>query len=237
MFKQLLFLFKINSITYFTLNTMNYYNLYKYYIDFLLVILYTKKSNILIYKPTIVELFKEFIFYYFYRNYFIINNFTQFINVKTYLIILYKVFMCELIFDFFYYFYHLTLHKNKYLYKYVHKEHHTHENDNKIKYNNMNLIEFIFMRLLLSIPFYILKLNLCNFLIFYIFLITSEVKGHDIKLYNKNRYSFSIIYFIPKLLKIELNVKDHINHHKYINYNYSKKFSIFDKIFGTYKYD
>jgi sterol desaturase/sphingolipid hydroxylase (fatty acid hydroxylase superfamily) len=40
---------------------------------------------------------------------------------------------------------------------------------------------------------------------------------------------------LPKWLNIELYCEDHDIHHSVNNCNYSKRFSLWDKVFGTFK--
>ena len=61
-----------------------------------------------------------------------------------------------------------------------------------------------------------------------------EISGHSSKkLYPSG--SFSQFIWLPRLLDISLYTEDHTLHHVLNNYNYSKRFSIWDKIFNTYK--
>ena len=46
---------------------------------------------------------------------------------------------------------------------------------------------------------------------------------------------YEIVYYIDKLLNINLEPPDHFIHHKLEKYNYSAKFNILDKYFKTYK--
>jgi hypothetical protein len=61
----------------------------------------------------------------------------------------------------------------------------------------------------------------------------TELSGHTGKK-NKSSSFIQCIWF-AKLLKIELKNEDHNNHHINPNCNFSKRFSIWDKIFKTYK--
>jgi sterol desaturase/sphingolipid hydroxylase (fatty acid hydroxylase superfamily) len=62
-----------------------------------------------------------------------------------------------------------------------------------------------------------------------------EISGHA-GTYNKNS-SFNQCIWIPKLFGIELYARDHYIHHEKFDYNYAKRFTIWDKAFGTYKTD
>ncbi|HDY86814.1 MAG TPA: hypothetical protein ENH82_01720 [bacterium] len=41
-------------------------------------------------------------------------------------------------------------------------------------------------------------------------------------------------YWLPKWLGWELKPADHYKHHTHFNCNYSKRFSLWDRTFGTY---
>jgi sterol desaturase/sphingolipid hydroxylase (fatty acid hydroxylase superfamily) len=61
-----------------------------------------------------------------------------------------------------------------------------------------------------------------------------EISGHSgKKLYPAS--SFSQFMWLPKWFHIELYIEDHDNHHSLNNCNYSKRFSLWDKVFHTYK--
>jgi sterol desaturase/sphingolipid hydroxylase (fatty acid hydroxylase superfamily) len=60
-----------------------------------------------------------------------------------------------------------------------------------------------------------------------------EISGHLGKKIKSG--SFTQCIWIPKLLDMELKVDDHDRHHSLNNCNYSKRFSLYDKFFGTYK--
>ena len=61
-----------------------------------------------------------------------------------------------------------------------------------------------------------------------------EISGHiGKKIYPTS--CFSQFMWLPKLLEIELYTEDHDLHHSMNNCNYSKRFSFWDKLFGTYK--
>jgi len=61
-----------------------------------------------------------------------------------------------------------------------------------------------------------------------------EIAGHSGKI-SYPTCSFPQFVWLPKLLHIELYTDDHDLHHSLNNCNYSKRFSLWDKFFGTYK--
>jgi len=146
-----------------------------------------------------------------------------------------KLFIYEIIFDFFHYWTHRISH-HKYLY-YFHKTHHEHKSNLSVysTYNH-NIFDLIFTNV---IPMYltsnIIILSEYQFFIFLILKTFIEISGHSGS-YIKNS-SFIQCIWIPKIFGIELYARDHYLHHTKFNYNYSKRFILWDKIFNTYTTD
>ena len=61
-----------------------------------------------------------------------------------------------------------------------------------------------------------------------------EISGHCGKILYPNT-SFPQFIWLTKWLKIELYAEDHDLHHSSNNCNYSKRFTLWDKVFCTYK--
>ena len=144
-------------------------------------------------------------------------------------------FIFEIIFDFFHYWTHRISHNNKYLYIYSHKSHHKFRHPISILTFYHNPLDLIITN---SIPQY-LTLLLFPYLSFFQFNIILtyktfiEISGHSgKKLYPSG--SFTQFIWLPKLLNISLYTEDHDLHHDKSNYNYAKRFSLWDKVFGTY---
>ena len=144
-------------------------------------------------------------------------------------------FIFELIFDFFHYINHRLLH-SKYLYRYFHKLHHKFKHPITIITYYQDPIDLILTN---SIPT-ILALSLIKnisyrqFNIILIYKSFIEISGHCGK-YIYPTSSFSQFIWLPKLLQIELYTEEHDLHHSLNNCNYAKRFSIWDKVFHTYK--
>ena len=144
-------------------------------------------------------------------------------------------FAYELSFDFFHYWIHRLSHENKYLYQYFHKKHH--------KYNNVNSYITFYQS-----PFDLLLSNslpqiisICIFPFFSgleyelmrVYLTYEEISGHN----GRKTYPtscFTQFIWVPRWLNIELYSEDHYLHHSLNNCNYSKRFSLWDKVFNTY---
>lgn len=143
-------------------------------------------------------------------------------------------FIFELIFDFFHYWFHRLCHMNKYLYILIHKKHH--------KYNyTVPIIAFYqdYKDLIItnSIPTFLTlkimpKMSLYMILLISFYKMFIEIGGHSGKKINAS--SFPQLIWLPRLLNIHLKTENHDLHHIKGKCNYSKRFSIYDKIFGTF---
>jgi len=143
------------------------------------------------------------------------------------------LFLFELFLDFFHYTFHRMLH-SKYLY-FIHKTHHYYQNPriiNTYYHNPLDLIITISIPTLISL--YMLYYTFTSYQIQLVMVYKSfiEISGHSGKY--KLSSSFPLCIWIPRILGIELYTEDHHLHHSQNNCNYSKRFSIWDKLFGTY---
>ena len=151
-----------------------------------------------------------------------------------------KTFVFEIIFDFFHYCMHRLLH-TKHFY-FIHKKHHKYKSNitviNTFHHNPIdlilsNLLPMIITSYLIYITqLKILILNEFQFIIFLIYKTFIELAGH-VGIDNKTP-SFPQLNMLPKYFNIEMYSTDHYNHHTKFNYNYSKRFILWDKLFNTY---
>ena len=148
-------------------------------------------------------------------------------------------FLFEIILDLFHYLTHRMLHEIKCLY-FIHKLHHKYAHPQAINtfyHNPLDLIItnmipflltlFIFKKLNYNISFVMLNL---------LFMTKSyvEISGHTgKKLYPTG--SFGQFIWLPRIFNIELYTENHDLHHSSSNCNYGKRFSIWDKLFTTYR--
>jgi sterol desaturase/sphingolipid hydroxylase (fatty acid hydroxylase superfamily) len=146
-------------------------------------------------------------------------------------------FCFEIIFDLFHYLGHRFLH-NKYIYKYLHKKHHKFKHPKAITTFYQDPIDLIITN---SIPtiltLCIIPNNSISYLQFNLITVYKnfiEISGHIGKKTHPT-CCFSQFIWLPKLLNIELYAEDHDLHHSSNNCNYSKRFSLWDKLFGTYR--
>lgn len=143
-------------------------------------------------------------------------------------------FLFELIFDFFHYSAHRLLH-HKYLYKYLHKKHHKFPHPSAITTYYQEPLDLIIsnsvpmVASLLLFPY--ISYFQYNLIIVYKEFI--EISGHSGKKCTTS--SFPQFIWLPKLFHIELFTEEHDLHHSLNNCNYSKRFSLWDKVFNTYR--
>jgi sterol desaturase/sphingolipid hydroxylase (fatty acid hydroxylase superfamily) len=61
-----------------------------------------------------------------------------------------------------------------------------------------------------------------------------EITGH-ISYSSKRKCSFPQCIWLPRSLGIELYSDDHATHHAYSNCNFGKRFTLWDRVFETYR--
>jgi len=161
-------------------------------------------------------------------------------------------FCFEIIFDFFHYVTHRMLH-HRWVYKYFHKKHHIYQHPTSITTFYQDPVDWILTN---SIPTYLalyLTGSMISYSMFHYILIYKtfvEISGHSGKMLYPNT-SFPQFKWLPKWLSMELSTEDHDLHHS-LNYhlhvsenghvhhlldhcNFGKRFSLWDKAFGTYE--
>ena len=185
-------------------------------------------------QTSFLEAFNYILCTYLFDITFFTNNFIiLFVNFICFIPI---SFIFEIIFDLLHYSVHYIFHKTK-LYKY-HKEHHKITHPTSLSSFYQHPIDYTLSN---SLPLIILVyiFNYCKLLNMYIFMLILtykvhiEIAGHCGKLTRTS--SFPQCIWLPKLFNIELYTMDHDNHHTKNNCNYSKRFTLWDKFFGTYQ--
>lgn len=153
-------------------------------------------------------------------------------------ILVFRPFVFELIFDLIHYCVHRGCHAVPVLYRNIHKYHHSESSpsaytsfklsppDVILSYSIPFLITFFVTPIPYTNPYEIVLL--CNYMKY------QEIGGHLGKKLSPTS-SFPQFVWLPRCLGIQLYTEDHDLHHQKINCNYSKRFRVWDKIFGTYK--
>jgi len=168
--------------------------------------------------------------------YLIINNLSsEKIHMsKDILYFIPKSFIFELILDFGHYWAHRIVHMSPILYRIVHKKHHIHNLiDVNTSYSH-NASDYLITNMLpMLLSSYLIPMSKYQFTIQFVYKSLVEIGGHSGKIQKTS--SFPQCIWIPRFLGIELTNKDHNQHH--INHlsNFSKRFSLWDKLFGTYE--
>ena len=142
-------------------------------------------------------------------------------------------FAYELIFDFFYYWAHRKLHMNLYLYKTIHATHHHHAITSVYTTFHHSLLDLMITNtipLILASSF--IHVSSYTFVLLFCYKNIAEIAGHSGV--DKKTPSFVQCIWLPKILGIELYTKNHCLHHEMPTVNFSKRFSIWDKVFGTF---
>ena len=145
-------------------------------------------------------------------------------------------FLFELIMDFFHYWSHRILHLNKKLYVNIHKTHHRHTNPviiNTYYFSPLDVIGTITIPMALTVCLFPYKLSLFDYAMLSVYKQYTELSGHSGKMLEPGS-SFPQFIWLPRMLNIQLYAEDHDLHHKVSNCNFAKRFSLWDKVFGTY---
>jgi sterol desaturase/sphingolipid hydroxylase (fatty acid hydroxylase superfamily) len=125
---------------------------------------------------------------------------------------------------------------NDKIYKYLHKKHHKFKHPIAITTFYQEPFDLIITNSLPTILSLLIVPHL-TYLQFHFIIVYKnfiEISGHSGKiLYPVS--SFPQFMWLPKWLRIDLYCEDHDYHHSFNNCNYSKRFSLWDKVFNTYK--
>lgn len=146
-----------------------------------------------------------------------------------------KSFAFEIFFDLGHYWMHRLLHSHPTLYKSIHKQHHKFLHPSAQVAFYINPID---LALSYTIPvafaMYMIPLTPNEFACTSTYLTYQEIGGHLGKKMAPTS-SFAQCIWLPRIWNIQLYTEDHDLHHSHFNYNYSKRFTLWDKVFGTYK--
>ena len=150
---------------------------------------------------------------------------------------LFYLFVFELLLDLFHYTAHRTLHTFPILYP-IHKTHHHYAQPQLLNTYYHSPIDLVLVDCLPTmISMYILKGVFSSFQIQMVLVYKSfiEISGHSGK-YVAPSSCFPLCVWLPRILGIELYTEDHDYHHSgNCKCNYSKRFKLWDRVFGTFK--
>lgn len=144
-------------------------------------------------------------------------------------------FLFEIVFDLFHYVAHRGLH-HPWVYRYLHKTHHRFDHPIAITAFYQDPIDLLLTN---SIPTF-LTLSIIPSISYFewnlmtIYKMFIEIAGHTGKA-SAPISSFPLFMWLPKALGIELYTEDHDLHHSMNHCNYAKRFSLWDKVGGTYR--
>ena len=161
--------------------------------------------------------------------------------LQGYLAFIVVSFVFEMLFDFFHYWGHRLLHELPYLYRNLHLTHH--KNANPTVYHTFedtiggNIVTNCIPHLISLIALVLLQqqpVTHCQHAMLLVYKSFVEVSGHSGKDVG-HASSFPQCKWLPTLLGIELYTQDHHTHHRNSKTNFSKRFSVWDKLFGTFQ--
>ncbi|KAF0683619.1 Aste57867_24325 [Aphanomyces stellatus] len=154
--------------------------------------------------------------------------------LEEYAYFLPKSLVLELVFDFVHYAVHYTCHQIPVLYKHVHKQHHMHLHPSPLSTYEESAIDLFLTNVVpMAIAFAVgpaLSSHQLQLVLAYKTYV--EVAGHsglDIK-----GMSFPQMPLV-QCLSICIRVHDHDLHHTHPAFNFAKRFSVWDRLFGTFK--
>ncbi|KAG3118239.1 hypothetical protein PI124_g3446 [Phytophthora idaei] len=146
-----------------------------------------------------------------------------------------KSLVFEIIFDFFHFAMHWMCHYSTWLYKNVHKQHHLHLHPCPLSTYEQDGIDLCLTNVLPFCLAWILGFSFSDLQLHLLFAYKTyvEVAGHsglDIK-----GFSFPQMPLVNNLTSICLCVHDHDLHHTHPRWNFAKRFSLWDRLFCTFR--
>lgn len=147
-------------------------------------------------------------------------------------------FLFEIIFDFFHYWTHRLVHENPTLYQLFHRKHHSHPHPNVYTTFYQDPIDLLITNMFPTMMA-MYMVNQCFPMSYFMwrsintYKVYIEICGHSGKDIERT-CSFVQFIWITKWFGIDLYTEDHDRHHSNVTCNYSKRFMLWDKIFGTY---
>lgn len=142
-------------------------------------------------------------------------------------------FAFEVIFDLFHYITHRICHTSRFLYKYIHAIHHRSYCISAATAFQHHIVDLVLTNTLpLILTAQIIQMGQYSLFVFFWYKTWIEIGGHVGK--HIGASSFPQCIWLPRYFHIELYSRDHERHHTHPNVNFSKRFSLWDRVFGTY---
>ena len=144
------------------------------------------------------------------------------------------LFLFEIVLDFFHYSFHRFMHKRWYRF---HKVHHTFTHPTVLNTYYHHPIDLL---LLESLPTFLTLwlfkgiFNCFQIKLLFVYKSFIEISGHSGK-HIAPSSCFPLCVWLPRILGIHLYTEDHDLHHNLSIINFSKRFSLWDRVFGTYR--
>mmetsp|Transcript_17791 Transcript_17791/g.31690 ORF Transcript_17791/g.31690 Transcript_17791/m.31690 type:complete len:313 (+) Transcript_17791:188-1126(+) len=157
------------------------------------------------------------------------------------LVFVIKSFAFEILFDFFHYWGHRIAHEIPRLYRF-HRSHHKYLHPTPLATYQQHPFDIVFTNLLPNVAAVVLlrtflgiQLNSFEYSLLMSYKVFVEIAGHAG--IETTATSFPQCAPLPEALGIELHTDDHDLHHSFpgMACNYAKRFTLWDRVFGTYK--
>ncbi|KNC79343.1 hypothetical protein SARC_08265 [Sphaeroforma arctica JP610] len=145
-----------------------------------------------------------------------------------------KLFAWEILFDLGFYAAHRIVHAYPWLYRLAHKEHHRHRYVTVLSAHLQNPIDVALNNFVPCVLACMLvpQFSQFEFQLMMAYKVLGELAGHSGSVTGES--SFTILIQVPRLLGIELRAIDHNHHHTHNIGNFGKRFSLWDKLLGTF---
>ena len=158
------------------------------------------------------------------------------VSLTQHLYFIPKSFVFEITLDFFHYWVHRAAHRNKFLYRWVHSDHHSHDHPGVLSTFQMSITEYVLANMFPQLMAFLVvgakwtRFELHLLLAYKAFI---EIGGHS-GIMCENSIFFVQFPFLPDL-NLDLTSEDHDLHHSKRMVNFSKRFRLWDVVFGTFE--